>query len=401
MKETGIFTIVSPLHDAKAVEAMTSEYLSGLGIDYDFLGDDFSQYGSRPLDIIFVCTGGTEGVLLKLLPSLRAASSSPVYLLASDKNNSLPASMEILSYLRQNGIEGEIFHGEAKAVGKRIQARARAEVARRRLQSMKLGVIGQPSDWLISSKADYGIVKERLGIDITDIPMQELLDEISKTPVGVSSYDAPTEEIRRSLPGAEQIYAALAKIVERHGLQGFTLRCFDLLTTVKNTGCLALARLNSEGIVAGCEGDVPTMLSMTIAQAVTGKPAFQANPAYTKDDGHVLFAHCTIPFSLTERFELDTHFESGIGVGIRGYVKPGPVTIFKVAGDMSRYFIDLAELEECQGAPGLCRTQMLVKTSADQWKNYFANNPIGNHHVIIPGNHLDTINVLMRDVIGE
>lgn len=138
----------------------------------------------------------------------------------------------------------------------------------------------------------------------------------------------------------------------RYSLQGLTIRCFDLLTSVHNTGCLALAKLNAEGIVAGCEGDVPAMLSMKIAQAVMGVSGFQANPAsIDPQTGEMLFAHCTIPFNLVERYEFDTHFESGIGVGIRGYMKEGPVTIFKVSGDLSRHFVEEGELVRSQAKP--------------------------------------------------
>ena len=66
------------------------------------------------------------------------------------------------------------------------------------------------------------------------------------------------------------------------------------------------------------------------------------------ETGEMLFAHCTIPFNMVDYYELDTHFESGIGVGIRGYMKEGPVTIFKVSGDLSRCFIEEGELVQNQ-----------------------------------------------------
>ena len=81
---------------------------------------------------------------------------------------------------------------------------------------------------------------------------------------------APLNGQQLEMEGAKTIYLALKELVSRHRLQGFTLRCFDLLTTVHNTGCLALARLNAEGIVSGCEGDVPTLLTMAIVKVLTG-----------------------------------------------------------------------------------------------------------------------------------
>ena len=364
-QKTSIYTLTSELHDEKAVSAVTREFLESLNIAYDLKGADFADYGRQGLNLIYVRTGGTEGIFKRLLPELQAKSRRPFYLLTSGKSNSLAASMEILSYLRQNGIQGEIIHGSAEYIGRRIALLAKVEDARRQLDGVKLGIIGKPSDWLISSHADKTAVKQQLGIELTDIAMQELFDAVE---------------------AKGDIYEALKVIISQHQLQGFTLRCFDLLSTVKDTGCMPLARLNAEGYVAGCEGDVPAMLSMMIVRSLAGVSGFQANPAHINPEtGEMLFAHCTIPLNMVERYELDTHFESGIGTGIRGFMKPGPVTIFKVSGDLSRRFIAEGELIENQSKPDLCRTQQLIRLSDKSQTSYFLTNPIGNHHIILPG----------------
>jgi len=362
--KTAIYTLTSELHDERAVESVTREFLGSLGIEYLFRGSDYADYGSQPLSLIYVRTGGTEGIFLRLLPMLMEKSRQPFYLLTSGKSNSLAASMEILSYLRRKGIQGEILHGSREYISQRILTLERVEEARRQLNGCRLGVIGKPSDWLISSGADYGIVRERLGIELVDIPMQELLDAIDDC----------------------TIYEGLKKIISSHQLNGFTLRCFDLLTALKSTGCLALAKLNSEGYVAGCEGDVPAMLSMMIARSLTGVSGFQANPArINPDTGELLFAHCTIPLDMVERYELDTHFESGIGVGVRGYMKEGAVTLFKVSGDLGRSFVAEGTLVRNTAEPDLCRTQQVIQLSDPSQASYFLTDPIGNHHIVIPG----------------
>ena len=188
------------------------------------------------------------------------------------------------------------------------------------------------------------------------------------------------------LSGATHIYHVLRQIVEDYFLEGFTIRCFDLLTTIHNTGCLALAQLNAEGIVAGCEGDIPALLSMAIGQKLLGVSGFQANPAYIDvEKGEITFAHCTIPLNMVQRYELDTHFESGIGVGVRGYMQEGPVTIFKVSGDLSRFFVEEGMLVCCQAKPNLCRTQQIIRLTNPDRVTYFLKKPIGNHHIIFPG----------------
>ena len=364
MKNIAIYTLTSELHDEAAVGTVTKEFLGSLGITYEFRGNDYADYGSHTLSLIYVRTGGTEGIFLRLLPQLLEKSQRPFYLLTSGKSNSLAASMEILSYLQQHDLRGEIIHGSAEYIARKIRVLEKVGEARQWLDGARLGIIGKPSDWLISSQADYEVVRQRLGIELVDIPMQELLDSV--------------------VDG--DIYGALKTLIGRHRLQGFTLRCFDLLTALRDTGCMALAKLNAEGYVAGCEGDVPAMLSMMMVRSLLGVSGFQANPArIDPEKGEMLFAHCTIPLDMVEHYELDTHFESGIGTGIRGYMKEGPVTIFKLSGDLTRHFIAEGQLVRNESKPDLCRTQQVISLSDKRQADYFLTQPIGNHHIIMPG----------------
>ena len=368
-----IFTLTSPLHDKAAVDAATRKFLESLGIEYSFKGDDFSDYG-YDLSLIFVRTGGTEGLFEELLPTLQGLSRQTILLLTSGKSNSLAASMEILSYLRQRGIQGEIIHGSSNYIARRITILSKVAQARQTLNGTRLGVIGEPSDWLISSHADKEKINERLGITLVDVPIQELIDGVK-----AEQEDA--------------IYKALKTIIAKYQLQGFTLRCFDLLTAVKDTGCLPLARLNAEGYIAGCEGDIPAMLTMMISRSLLGVSGFQANPsAINPETGEMLFAHCTIPLDMVVRYELDTHYESGIGTGVRGYMKEGPVTVFKVSGDLTRHFIAEGTLLRNEAKPDLCRTQQVILLKDKSLtKSYFLSNPIGNHHIILPGHHQELL----------
>ena len=83
-------------------------------------------------------------------------------------------------------------------------------------------------------------------------------------------------------------------------------------------------------------------------------------------------------------WQFDTHFESGIGVGIHGIFPEGPVTVFKVSGDLKRHFAAEGELIANPYEDGLCRTQVVLRLSPEDAR-YFLTDPIGNHHIILPG----------------
>ena len=395
-----IYTITSGLHDEAAVRSLSDEFLGSIFPDggYDFKGADFTGFGSATLNIIYVRTGGAEGIFEELLPKLLETGVSFFTLLTSGTSNSLAASLEILSYLKQKGLKGEVLHGSPEYIRGRISNLEKIAKARENLYGTTLGVIGQPSDWLISSIYDEGTILQKLGVLVKDIPMEDLLDEFDRQK-DREVNPGPVPEVREALPGAIRIYNALKVLVETHDLGALTLRCFDLLGTVHNTGCYALAKRNSEGIPSSCEGDVPALLSMMVAQALTGRTGFQANPARIDlQTGEMLFAHCTIPFNMVDEFNYDTHFESGIGVGIHGHFPEGPVTVFKLSGTLDRAFIAEGELFRNQYEQNLCRTQVWLRMSPDDAR-YFLTDPIGNHHIIIPGHCGDLLREFVRGTL--
>ena len=385
---TAVYTITSGLHDEVSVSKLSDQFLHGVfpGGDYEFKGANFADFGTHDLDLIYVRTGGAEGIFKSLLPEMLARGIERYYLLTSGKSNSLAASLEILSYLRQQGLKGEVLHGSAAYLQQRVQALETVARARKALQGTRIGVIGQPSDWLIASHADPMALMDKLGVKLVEIPMEELLKEIAKAPSTLAPGEVPmADNVRAAYPGATQIYYALQELVKRYELGAFTLRCFDLLTAVGNTGCLALASFNADGIPASCEGDVPALLSMMIAQALIGCTGFQANPSRIDvQTGQMLFAHCTVPFNMVKDWQYDTHFESGIGVGIHGNLPEGPVTVFKVSGRLDRHFAAEGELLYNQYEDNLCRTQVVLQLTPEDAR-YFLTDSIGNHHIILPG----------------
>lgn len=410
-----LYTLTSPLHDEKAVNAVSKEFLEDiervLEMDFDFRGNDFSCYGDSDLDIIFVRTGGTEGLFKEIFPKLEGK----ILLLTSGKSNSLAASLEIMSYLNQQGRCGEILHGNTDYIARRISILANVSAAGKSLDGTSLGIIGQPSDWLISSDADRDTVKGKLGISLLDIPIQELIHEteaadLSGLPEYLHAIKAELEgnasaAVRKYAEGAMKIYVALKRIVEKYNLSGLTLRCFDLLDTVGNTGCLALALLNGEGIPAGCEGDVPALLTMAIGNALTGRCGFQSNPSrIDPQTGELLLAHCTIPFNMILNHSFNTHFESGIGVAIHGDMPVGDATIFKVSGDLSRHFCAEAELVTNRYENNLCRTQIILKLKDNPQETcteYFLKNPVGNHHIVFSGAHKALFETFMQKLTSH
>ncbi|MBQ1483505.1 MAG: hypothetical protein IIZ28_08060 [Erysipelotrichaceae bacterium] len=383
----GVYYVVSATAAAEIANDGNFPWLKTLSekTGFDFEVTDVDHVNDYDMVVDFIGGGGTEGIFKRDMDKL----PQPYFLLTTGANNSLAASMEILSYLRQNDLPGEIIHGSDDFVVSRIQQLATVFKAKKRLDGFRIARVGEPSDWLISSGVDAKESKEYNNIEIVDVTMEEFFSEIAKKEYDENEY---TKLIKskgydeHEIEEALYIYGALRRIVDKYELDGVTVRCFDLLDTVHSTGCAALAILNAQGIYASCEGDVPALLSMAVLGELSGQPVFMANPSrIDTDNNEIIFAHCTLPINMPQSFEIMTHFESQLGVAFRGKLKEGPVTVFKCDGLLNEFFVSSGTLLENLSYFNLCRTQIRLKL--EHPVSYFLTESIGNHHLIVEGDY--------------
>ena len=337
-------------------------------------------------DYVMIATGGVENLFKRLMPSTGK-------LIADGRNNSLAAALEILTWLERQGKEGQIIHGTNDEIIASLVETRRATS----LQGLRIGLFGQPSDWLIASSVDRDYLLEHFGVETLDIDLQRLIDGIKAVPQAdavkvaqtiVKRSKAVKEPSCADMVEAAKAYLAIKKICTEERLNAMTIRCFDIVKTCGTTSCLALALLNDEGIVAGCEGDMQTLMSMILAKRLCGEEAFMANPSNLTDHSAML-AHCTIPLAMCDDISIRSHFESGIGVAIQGMLPLTDYTLFKWGGSkLDRYFVTEAQAVEAPYSDHFCRTQITLNTDL---RPYLLKHSIGNHHVIIKGRHAEVI----------
>ena len=274
----------------------------------NYLMDDdllICENAKDPLfDIILIGSGGTESLFLKRLNDFK----EPIVILSTSRNNSLPASLEIKTYLETHNKLCFLLNGEEQHIAGMLKHIATIINAYQNIKESKLGLIGGPSSWLIASPVEPKLIYQNYKIKIEKIKMSELDEIISETEKEMLDInDVPhAHELMNKFDNKETVhqalifYVSLKKLAKKHDLKGLTIRCFDLIKKYKNTACLALALLNEEGIVSGCEGDIHSLITMFITSALTGRSAFMANPSkYNYEDHTLLLAHCTVPLNMT------------------------------------------------------------------------------------------------------
>ncbi len=380
--------VASSLHDPSQVDRLLAPVVERLH-ELDGRRAEAVDLEARVPHVIVVGTGGTEAAIVELIRHRHAyVPSEPVILVAHGLHNSLPAALEALALVLESGIAGRVVQVEqadelAEAIGD-LQAV-------HWFRNARLGLVGEPSDWLVASVPDRGGVSRRWGLHLVDVPVEEAIRGHAAVPdAGARSvavrFTGGAEPDHDTITAAA-MHPALEQLIELHEVDAVAVRCFDFLTELQTSGCVALAQLNDSGIVAGCEGDVASTVAMMLARQVLDQPSWIANPArIDAAAGEILLAHCTVAPSMVEDVELHTHFESGLGIGLRGRFAPGPVTLIRLGGtELQRHWISEGEIVESGSAEDLCRTQ--VRLQGVDGLDRLLDEPLGNHLVMVHGHH--------------
>lgn len=397
----GYLAVASQLVPESQLDALIADYVPGLTALGGQRWQPENLDNALPL-FYFVISGGTEGLILeRRTRRSRTTAQEPVLLLAHPGNNSLPAALEVLAKLQQDGQRGRILYlrGPQDRQGyDLIDGAVRDVEVYHALHQSRIGLVGKPSDWLVASSPHADTVKATWGPEVVPVDLAELAQAVPS--VSSAALRAPLHSIvsqavevcepsQAELEDGVRVYLALKDLIQRHRLSAITVRCFDVIQQLKTTGCFGLAQLNDDGVIAGCEGDLVSTVGMLWAHQMVEQIPWMANPAQVDEGRNTLWlAHCTVPRGLVQGYRLRSHFESGMGVGVQGELAPGPVTLLRIGGkEMEHLWLAEGQILRSGNAENLCRTQAEVQLSEGAHVSDLLRRPLGNHLVMVTGHH--------------
>ena len=109
------------------------------------------------------------------------------------------------------------------------------------------------------------------------------------------------------------MYLAIKKIADENDYSAVAFSCWPKLMPLKGmSGCLVNALLNNSGLVAGCEADVLSTVSMLALRNFADTcTALMDLPKFDTGDNSLLLWHCgTAPFDMADEkgVKLDRHY---------------------------------------------------------------------------------------------
>ena len=344
----------------------------------------------KPLAMVLViASGGTE----RLAQTAATRAKCPVLLVCDHQKNSLAASIEIHAEIKKHQPVKLLYIKDREKARTEFNSFFRVIHALEQVNLSRIGIIGEPSHWLLTSDGLNGFGSFQTKLE--KIPIRELLENFEN--IKDAETKRKLESIRKtygkisvsdkSLSDSIKAYLAIKRIIEKYRLNAITIKCFDLLEH-GFTACMAMSFLNDEGLTAGCEGDLHAVFSMIAGQHLGAGPVWMANPSSIDPEENTLtLAHCTIASNMLDNLQqadLTTHMESDISTAISGPLKKQEVTVFRSGGRFEEICaIKGLIIDTNMNNQQLCRTQAVIKSESPVSK-WLEQTP-GNHQVLVYG----------------
>jgi L-fucose isomerase-like protein len=128
-------------------------------------------------------------------------------------------------------------------------------------------------------------IMERFGIQVEHVKHAELIEKWGQTSEK-AVVDLAKKWLREAYRIVEpkendlvleaKLYLTVKKLVEERSAVAVTIVCSDQIAPLP-APCFAFAKLRDEGIPAGCEADLTSLLMLLLVQKLCQRPAFMGN----------------------------------------------------------------------------------------------------------------------------
>jgi len=222
---------------------------------------------------------------------------------------------------------------------------------RRRLQTARLGVVGDHPAGMDSCHLDEPGLKRMFGLQIQRIELNQVFQRARSTSAAQlapirSHLDTYLNNLatldQTPLNGTLSVYSALKELAAEHKLDGLAVRCWpEFFTEMGCAACGAMSMLSdglgqSEPLPCSCEADINGTVTQFMLQTLAGAPAFGTDMVavdFEKDT--MALWHCGLaPFSMADpavQAQGGIHSNRRVPLVMEFPLKPGPVTIARLS----------------------------------------------------------------------
>lgn len=200
---------------------------------------------------------------------------------------------------------------------------------------------------------------------------------------------------RAELENSAAMYLAEKAVLKKHGANAITINCLGGFYGghIHAYPCLGFHELNNEGLVGGCECDVPSAAAMVTGAALTGgRPGFISDPVIDTAKRQIVYAHCVAsnkvfgPKGAVNPFQILTHSEDRQGASVRSLLPSGYLTTtIEVSEARKEILFHQAKAVGNDPDDRACRTKLAAEPVGDIEKLFAMWDQWGWHRVTFYG----------------
>jgi L-fucose isomerase-like protein len=277
------------------------------------------------------------------------------------------------NYFVDEDIKYKWFYGmpDSEMFRERFEITLRALRAIKTLKTTRIGQIGDLADGFENLHVDERVLYKRFGTTlqarhtVEDLVLRAesySVSELENYLIDISgeSRREGSSVSKKDLEKFARLNKAFDDFASYHNYNALAISCWSKFQEVYDIAvCGAMSRLNNNGIVAPCEADVTSAVTMLMLNAMNGdKASLNDMVALDESDGSLNLWHCGVAprcWADSCGVKWDAHFNigeysqkewKGRGVVADMQFKPGPVTAVAVSEKFDRFFILTGEMME-------------------------------------------------------
>ena len=218
-------------------------------------------------------------------------------------------------------------------------------------------------------------IKDRLGAEALPIKIEQVMEAMKAIDLKAAEAEAeeywlkPAQKVvepkRDEIIASARMYLATKAMMAKERVRAITSsHCMG-----NPRGCLTFSKLNDEGLVGACEGDMDSTLTMVIFGYAFGVPGFITDPVFDTAKNALIHFHCTCATKMDGRdgkrlpFTIRTQSDSERGVSLDVEQRIGqPVTCAKFI-NLDTMLISTGKIFQITHDELGCRTQFWTEVA--------------------------------------
>jgi len=350
--------------------------------------------------------GGSGGFLVYTAGFLRAGTPNLGYV-ASSRFDDLAAAVKCFAAAKAGGagfdfaqatalVRGGLTPRSGDLAGKSDAVKfLSAEETLRRMKASKILAVKGP-------EPAPGMTV--MGIPVEYIPFSEINDAWTKADKSEAKAVADRwmngasliEGVSRAeIENSAAMYLGQKSVLKKRGANAITINCLGGFYGghIHAYPCLGFHALNNEGLVGGCECDVPSAAAMVAGGILSnGRPGFISDPVIDTAKRRIIYAHCVAsnkvfgPDGPSNPYEILTHSEDRQGASVRSVLPAGYMTTsIEISNDRKEILFHQGKGVGNDPDDRACRTKLVAEPVGDIEKLFTMWDRWGWHRVTFYG----------------